>query len=221
MTELEWLDCNDPDKLFFDRFAITPRPTRQLRLFACGCCRQIWDYIPDERCRNAVLVAELEADGKASESVLNEALDLAEQACDEIGAEVPISLEQTAAFATLMAIRAPSDVAVPVANVLAKVSMGPVHKTGVKAQLAFLASLFRDIFGNPFRVQQIEQSWMTDEIIDLALTIYDSPQTSYYHLLSKYLESSKCSNKDIMKHCMCSLHHVKGCWVIDLLLNKV
>src|SRR5207244_2085822 len=38
---------------------------RKLRLFGCGCCRGIWDLLPDAPCRDAVVLAEKHADGLA------------------------------------------------------------------------------------------------------------------------------------------------------------
>src|SRR3954470_18006023 len=50
---------------------------RRLRLFACGCCRLIWDHLPDNRLRDAVLVAERFAEGQATKDELVAAHDAA------------------------------------------------------------------------------------------------------------------------------------------------
>lgn len=60
MTEAEWLACEDPRRMLSACLALTTpgqvgfiipgkigqiayRPSdRQLRLFACACCRQVW-----------------------------------------------------------------------------------------------------------------------------------------------------------------------------------
>ena len=46
---------------------------RELRLFACWCCRQVWHLMKDERSRKAVEVAEKYAVGEVSEEELEKA----------------------------------------------------------------------------------------------------------------------------------------------------
>ncbi len=64
------------------RIWIATRPgvltDRELRLFACWCCRhQVWHLLTDERSRHVVDVAELYAEGKATSDELAAAEDAA------------------------------------------------------------------------------------------------------------------------------------------------
>src|SRR5258708_1114264 len=53
---------------------------RKLRLFACGCCRQVWELIEDARSQRAVEVAEQFADRFVSQRDLAEAKQQASEA---------------------------------------------------------------------------------------------------------------------------------------------
>src|SRR4051812_14300946 len=46
---------------------------RKLRLFACACCRRLWDSLRDERSRRAVETVERYASGLVSDEELLEA----------------------------------------------------------------------------------------------------------------------------------------------------
>jgi hypothetical protein len=43
MTEVEWNECADPQKML--TFLRRKASDRKLRLFAAGCCRRMWDVI--------------------------------------------------------------------------------------------------------------------------------------------------------------------------------
>src|SRR5438045_3147508 len=70
MTEKEWLNAMDPEAMLsWLAKSVRPRRRRKLRLIAVGFCRLIWPILEDELCRRAVEVAELFADGLATEEV--------------------------------------------------------------------------------------------------------------------------------------------------------
>jgi hypothetical protein len=64
MTEAEWLASTDPTRMLV--FLKDTPGERKLRLFACACCRRIWDLIDEEDCRIAVEMTERFVDGLAT-----------------------------------------------------------------------------------------------------------------------------------------------------------
>jgi hypothetical protein len=82
--------------------------------------------------------------------------------------------------------------------------------------------LLRDLFGNPFRPAAIEPSWLewNDRCVTrLARAIYDERKYQEMKILADALEEAGCTNPDILTHCRQPGEHVRGCWVIDLLLG--
>jgi hypothetical protein len=87
-----------------------------------------------------------------------------------------------------------------------------------------LAAALRDIFG-PFlyRSVSIEREWLqwnTGTIPKLAQAIYDDRAFHNLPILADALEEAGCDNLDILSHCRDVGDHIRGCWVIDLLLSK-
>jgi hypothetical protein len=220
MTESEWLACRNPDDLYFDRFYSNPKPMRKLRLFACGCCRLIWEHIRDPRSRAAVEAAELYADELITDEALNNPFDAAEEASDEIEARIPKPIDQGASMAAKLTIQAPSDVAHPVAWVLAHAQAEEVFTESLKRNLATLADVFRDVFGNPFRMPHFNNSWLAPEVQALARLIYDTKDFTRMPELARVLEAAGCGDQEFLNHCASQHVHVKGCWVLDQLLGK-
>src|SRR5262245_31347514 len=87
MTEAEWLACDDP-RLMLSHLQ-DAASDRQLRLFACVCCRRLWRFMNDERSGTAVAVAEGFADEDVTQEELNAAASSAAAAFqDAIGTRV-------------------------------------------------------------------------------------------------------------------------------------
>jgi hypothetical protein len=68
MTEAEWQSCQDPQKML--EYLRGRATDRKLRLFGVACCRRVWASIKGEPFREAVRVAELYADGLATQEAM-------------------------------------------------------------------------------------------------------------------------------------------------------
>jgi hypothetical protein len=96
------------------------------------------------------------------------------------------------------------------------VTWAKVRQTESAAQSALL----RDIFGNPFRPVAADPFRLTPGVVGLARTIYEGRGFDRMPQLANALEEAGCDNADILAHCRQPGEHVRGCWVVDLLLGK-
>jgi len=83
--------------------------------------------------------------------------------------------------------------------------------------------LLRELFGNPYRSIPLELAWLNwnDRTIPkLAQGIYDDRAFDRLPILADALEDAGCHNADILAHCRSDGDHVRGCWVVDLLLGR-
>jgi triacylglycerol esterase/lipase EstA (alpha/beta hydrolase family) len=165
-------------------------------------------------------VAERYADGLATDSDINAAAEAAQAVHDEIEARDPNSVESGAAHAAHLSIQAPSDVSHPVAWVMTHAHGYSDYVETLSTNLAFLADLFRDVFGNPYRPRRLQAAWLTPRAVHLAQLIYERQTFSRMSELASVLENAGCHDQEILDHCGKKRIHVKGCWVLDLLLGK-
>ena len=81
----------------------------------------------------------------------------------------------------------------------------------------------REIFPNEFHSVTSDPSWLTWKdctIRKLAQYIYRDRAFDRLLILADALEDAGCDNADILAHCRGPGPHVRGCWVVDLLLGK-
>jgi hypothetical protein len=96
----------------------------------------------------------------------------------------------------------------------------PIWAKEEKAQ----SDLLRDNFGPlPFRPVGIDPTilaWNCSTIPRLAQAIYGESAFDRLPVLADALEDAGCHDAGILSHCRQSGEHVRGCWVVDLLLGK-
>jgi hypothetical protein len=88
-------------------------------------------------------------------------------------------------------------------------------------ELEALAPVVREIFGNPFCPVAFSPSWRTTTAVALARQMYESRGFGAMPILADAIQDAGCDNEDILNHCCVSGVHVRGCWVVDLVLGKV
>jgi hypothetical protein len=208
MTEAEWLACGDPAE-FLDCVAGC-NTARKLRLFAVACCRRAWHRMTKEATRHAVECAEQFADGDIS----RRELEVARQAALRFVKDSSSTPAQYMATSVALVDFRPKWVADLGRAPLARAAISEVAEE--ESQLA----LIRDIFGNPFRPVAFSPSWQTCTTVALAQQMYAARDFSAMPLLADALQAAGCDNEDILDHCRGQGPHVRGCWVVDMLLGK-
>jgi hypothetical protein len=89
-----------------------------------------------------------------------------------------------------------------------------------KEAIARQSALFHDLFGNPLHPVAFSLEWRTDTAVVLAEQMYESCEFSAMPILADALQDAGCDSADILDHCRGDGPHVRGCWVIDLVLGK-
>ena len=86
--------------------------------------------------------------------------------------------------------------------------------------LPTLASIVRDVFRNPFRPVAVDPAWLTSDVVALAGGVYAERAFDRLPILADALQDAGCDHAGVLDHCRSEGPHVRGCWVVDLLLGK-
>jgi hypothetical protein len=239
MTEAEWLAADDPKPMLVFLRDSGRATDRKLRLFAGACCRRIWHLLIDKRSREAVEVAERYADGRATD----EELEIASVAADAVWhadmkrAAKERKWDRRSRLPYYGASAAAYNVAIPLGwwgGAPAFVAPDEIARETVPdtgAEGAAQCVLLRDIFGNPFRPVALDPAWLAwnnGTVRRLAEAAYQERvlpdgtlDAARLAVLADALEESGCDSQEILGHCrQQGVTHVRGCWVLDLLLDK-
>jgi hypothetical protein len=239
MTEEEWLSATGP----YDMLMSFPakEDSRKLWLFGCACLRRAWDLIRDQRARNCIEAAERFVDGQATRQEVNEKW---EEFLSAAEGDEGDELQEFRGFDICEALRnlicfvdpaASLSVASEVAEGMGSAAASALDRTAPDSQSeertniwhkaeteehGVQAELLRHIFGNPFRPLAVNPTWQTSNVLALAQAIYTDRAFERLPILADALEDAGCDKADILDHCRQPGEHVRGCWVVDLVLGK-
>jgi hypothetical protein len=229
MTEAEWSTATEPTLMLESLQDRTD--VRKLRLFMCACCDRIAHFLAHDCSRAAIRVLERHADGLASDEQVIAAASAVEEILGLSGGP-----GDAAACAVSCAIGVPIEGPSAVGSVgsadgvvrwatCAVTGIPPRHKKLTRAQTVARAvearsqaDLARDIFGNPFRPVSVLPAWRSDTTVALSRRMYEARDFGALPILADALQDAGCDNADILDHCRGAGPHVRGCWVVDLVL---
>jgi hypothetical protein len=238
MTEQEWLACEEPESML--EFLQEKASDRKLRLFACACCRRMWSLLDDdrkrmlknnhgrmaveiakkeaERNRKAVELAEKYADGQADfgelKTIYPSADDKEDADSHAAGSDAAWTVKASAYHARFLAMYNSPSSYPPGAEFRSPSKLEHDREQAVQGDL------LRDLFGSPFRPVTLDRTWLTPKVVNLAQAIYDEKAFDRMALLGDALEQAGCKNAELLAHCRGPGPHVRGCWVVDLILGK-
>ena len=211
MTEAEWLECTNA-LLMLDHLRRQHASQRKLRLFGCARCRYFW-HLFDVDDRAAVEVSEKYADGEAMATELR-AASAAVWSAEGVRSQTP----------TWRVAAGAASEADPTGEGCWDTAWDfydgadPAEADALDAAGEAEVPLVRDIFGNPFCPVAVDPAWLTAIVVALAQGIYADRAFDRLPILADALENVGCHDEQILAHCRGPGPHVRGCWVVDLLL---
>lgn len=197
MTEHEWLACDEPSEMYS---VIRRKSDRKLLLLCLNCC--FLKHCEGKPATSTHQYADLWrlterfADGEVEDAELRDAWNQASTARQE--QTWPLRPKEWARtwLTSYDGWLSPKD-------------LQPV------------ACLVREMFGNPFRRVRRKQSWLTTDVLLLAKGIYKERAYDRMPILADALQDAGCENEDVISHCRNPKQiHVRGCWVLDMLLGR-
>jgi hypothetical protein len=211
MTEQEWLECGDPTPMLASLRGKASK--RKVRLFGLACCRPLWGLLPTDSWRWAVEVAEAYADGAVSRFHH-------EYACKAAAFSGELTRHAAAVYHAYVSDGSP-------ARTRYVCSAAESADPGSEPRMV---ALLRDIIGNPFRPVTLDPSWLSWNgglVPRLAQVAYDERtmptgtlDLDRLAVLADALEDAGCGDAAILGHLRGPGVHVRGCWVVDLVLEK-
>jgi hypothetical protein len=217
MTEAEWLLC-DPDEMYFRAVAQLKSSASQKDLFCLACAHLIWNLLEDDARRPFEWLEEHVGEREMPRSTghVRELFEGPAQSLYDAHHRRASGVSGAAAHVAYDFWVGWYEYAFP--NLCEDYAI--FREVLREKPRNLLVSIIRDIFGNPFRPVTLDPSWITSTVTALARGMYESRDFSPMPILSDALQDAGCDCDDILAHCRGTGPHVRGCWVVDAVLNK-
>lgn len=214
MTEEAWQVCNSPYEML--KHLATQRPSSQRKwlLFGAACCRRVWHTLVAEHSHYCVELAEEYADGHSTKTNWKGALHATQYPYP--GTDPGALAIRCIDFVTAKAL-------IDVVGQTVAQATGDFGPETWSREYRAQAALLRDIFGNPFRRVEMDPARPKDSngaTMKLAREIYDKADFNKMSALGDSLATAGCDDRVVLAHCRQSEPHVRGCWLLDLILGK-
>jgi hypothetical protein len=97
----------------------------------------------------------------------------------------------------------------------------PPARDGLRdAHFAKQEAVFRDLVGHLLQPVDFDPRWRTSDVVGIARGIYDDLAFERMPILADALMDAGCEDEQIIGHCRGHGPHVKGCWLVDLVLGN-
>jgi hypothetical protein len=80
--------------------------------------------------------------------------------------------------------------------------------------------LIRRVIERPSRPNSTNRAWCTSDFLSLARSIDDRRSFEQMAMLAQALETAGCDDGSGLSHCRTQANHVRGWWVVDVVLGK-
>ena len=204
---------------------------RKRRLFAIACCRRLFDLFTDDRSRRTLEVAERYAEGLVTEEERLFAEDAALEAHVDVRKSrmssepvVPWSRQaELITHAAVLVVSVGTFYAEDAADYarLALAAAGSGWKMEEDEEIE-QCRLLREVYG-PISPVSVDPAWLAANdhtVMKMAQWICDKQAFDDLPFLGDALEDAGCTETAILEHCRQNSAHVRGCWVVDLLLGN-
>jgi len=226
MTGSQWLKSDDAEKM--NHFYGKRYTERKARLLMLASCLRHPVELQDESIRAMVdlLIAHYADTRKLDVPFRGVKINALYRRLERYASSTELGLSRGVAFGMVAAAepsavmkRLGEDFKYLVFSCLHDVAHG-VKLGGSKQESKVQAALVREILGNPLRPVAFDPAWLTETVLVLARQMYESQDFSVMPILSDALQDAGCANTDVLRHCQDEKQiHVRGCWVLDLILQ--
>jgi len=242
MTQAEWLACTATYEM--SRFLEGKATLRKWRLVAVACLRRVVSYRTvqvefDNRSepdwRAIIKVVEEFIEGRVDETRLARAHQTCRSGVFSSLTKPAHDFDSSDARLIVHIAAIDSRYSVPDYEVGSQQHRFYCAKTEAPRNRAQAAEeraqcdIFRCVFGHIFSqdsilnepiIKPVLLQWNDGIVRKIAQAIYDDRAFDHMPILADALEDAGCDNADMLMHCRSGGEHVRGCWVVDLLLGK-